>query len=129
MAHPRLRARRQLGGQRIELASGGLLQLGGAILAVGGLLHGAAQGLGHELVAEAQTQHRDRRVQQGGVGIVALADAGGRAREDDAGGIFRQHLGGGEATGQDLGKEALAAQAAGNQLRVLRAKVEDGNHG
>ncbi len=111
-------------------ALGGRGELGLAVLGDAALGHPAAEGVGEELLAVADPQHRDAeledvRVEAGGaLGVHAL----GSAREDDRAGRAVADLAGGDRVGHDLGVDVGLAHATGDELRVLGAEVDD-EHG
>ena len=74
---------------------------------------------------------RDRcaESEQRGVWIMASAHAVGRARKDDAVGFVLGDLGGRQVAGENFGEEALAAEPSSDKLGVLRAVVENAEHG
>ena len=108
----------------------GAPQLGPAVLATHPSAHGAAELLGDQLGAVADAEHGDaelvdRRVERRGPLDV---DALGSARQDQRGRPPLGHLGGRDAVGHDLGVDGQLADAAGDQLGVLGAEVDD-EHG
>ena len=58
-------------------------------------------------------------------GSVFFVDAGRAAREDDADGLHFLDALGGQIVADNLAEDVLLAHAAGDQLTVLRAKIED----
>ena len=89
--------------------------------------HAAAQLLRHGLHAVADAEHRHaelehrlRRARR-----LLVGDRLGAAREDDALGLPLADVVVGDVPGQDLAIDAELAHAAGDQLGVLRAEVED----
>ena len=92
-----------------------------------GALHRAAERLGHRLEAVADAEHRDAGVEQRGVDRrrAVGVDAGRAAREDHRRGSPGQHLGHGHLVRDDLAVDLRLAHAAGDQLRVLGAEVDD----
>ena len=103
------------------------LDLGVAVLAFVGRADFAAQLVHHELQAVADAEHRQAEMQHAVVGgrRVGVVDRGRAAGQDDARGRvaldFVQRSGAGKHDGEDV----LFADAAGDELRVLRAEVED----
>ncbi|GAA3088231.1 hypothetical protein GCM10020254_36090 [Streptomyces goshikiensis] len=104
-------------------------ELGTAVLAGAGVVDGAAEGDRHQLEAVAHAEDgdtglEDRTVQLRG----ALFVHGGRAAgEDDRLGVLGQHLGHGHGAGHDLAVDPCLADAAGDELGVLGAEVDDEN--
>ena len=98
-----------------------------AVLAFVGRAHFAAQLVDHELQAVADAEHRQSEMQHLLVGRwrVGVIDGRRTAGQDDARGVialdFFQRGGAGKHHGEDI----LFADAAGDELRVLRAEVED----
>ena len=105
----------------------GAAQLGPAVLAAHPAADGAAELLGDELGAVADAEDRDaevvdRRVERRRtVDVHALRAAGEDQRRGSPGG----DLGGRDAVGHDLGVHRQLADAAGDQLGVLGAEVDD----
>ena len=127
VADPDERIVRQAG-EEIALVEDG--ELGPAVLVGLGADYLAAEHLRAELHAVADAEDRDAQVEDllvasRGVGHV---DAGGPAGEDDA--LERQlrQLGGGGARREDAGVDVVLADPAGDQLDVLAAEVQDGDH-
>ena len=60
---------------------------------------------------------------------MASAYAVGRARKDDAVGLVLGDLGSGQVAGENFGEEALAAEPSSDKLGVLRAVIENAEHG
>ena len=56
---------------------------------------------------------------------VGVVDGAGAAGEDDADGMVRFDFVDGSGAGKDDGEDVLFADAAGDELGVLRAEVED----
>ena len=103
--------------------------IGAAVLPGPGLGDLAAERLGHDLEAVAdakdgQVQLEDLRVQlRGTLGVHRRRAAG----EHQRGRVFLAHLSGGDGGRDDLGVNASLAHAAGDELRVLGAEVDDKN--
>ena len=102
-------------------------QLGASELAQARLGHCAAESIGHRLESIADAEHRDseieyRRIKSGGAIFV---HAGRPTREHDGCRLLLQDLGGSDGVRNDLGVDASLADAAGDQLGVLRAKIHD----
>ena len=100
---------------------------GRAVLALLGVAHFATQRDGHDLLSVAEAEHRDAQLQDLGVdgGGVLGVDAGGAAGEDDGGGGDGADFVGRDVARHDLGVDVQVAHAAGDQLAVLGAEVED----
>lgn len=103
--------------------------MGAAELAVVSALDFAAHDVRGELHAVADAEDGYTEVEDCGVagGRAVFVDAAGAAGEDDALGVHR-----GEFLRGDLGRDkpredASLAHAAGDELRGLRAEVEDGD--
>ena len=107
--------------------SAGDLQLGAAELAVVAAFDAAAHLRHHGLLAVADAEHRQARLEHpvGRARRAELGDAGRAAREDH--GLGLQPLQGvlGLVEGHDLGVDALLAHAPGDQLRHLAAEIDD----
>ncbi len=103
------------------------LHLRMAVLALVGRPHFAAQLVDHELQAVTDAKHGQPQVQHllvGGRGV-GIIDGRRPPRQNDARGTIALdffELGG---AGKDDGEDVLFADAAGNELRILRAEVED----
>ena len=116
-----------------ELAGGVVIGLGLAVLP-GGVLVGlgdlAAQGVGHELAAIADAQHRHTQLKDGRIslGRARLIDGVGAAGEDEADGLHSAELLQRGRVGLDLAIDAALAHPAGDELVVLAAEIQD-NHG
>ena len=98
-----------------------------AVLTAGCVVDFAAEGLAGELHPVADTEDGDTQVEQSFVALrgTFFVNAVGAAREDDAfGGQFGDAFGG-DVMANDLAIHILFANAAGDQLRVLRSKIED----
>ena len=124
VGHPDALRLRRAGQQGAVL---GGLEGGGAVLGGAGALDGAAEAVDHQLEAVAEAEDGDARVEQafrGGRGAVGV-DRRGAAGQDDRLGVLGQHLGGGHGGGDDLGVDVALPHPAGDQLRVLRAEVDD----
>ena len=116
-----------------ELAGGVVIGLGLAVLPGGvlvGLGHLAAQGVGHELAAIADAQHRHAQLKDGRVGLgrARLIDGVGAAGEDEADGLHSAEFLQRGRVGLDLAIDAALAHPAGDELVVLAAEIQD-NHG
>ena len=89
-------------------------------------LHRAAERLGHRLEAVADAERGHAGVEQRGVDARCTlgVDAGGATREDHRRRALRQHVGHRHLVGHDLAVDVRLADAAGDQLRVLRPEVD-----
>ena len=105
----------------------GDLQLGAAELAMVPALHAAAHLRHHGLLAVADAEHRQARLEHpvGGARRAELGDAGGAAGQDHGLGLEALQRVLGAVEGHDLGVDALLAHAPGDQLRHLAAEVDD----
>ncbi len=92
-----------------------------------GALHRAAERLGHRLEAVTDAEHRHAGVEERGIDRrrTVGVDAGRTAREDHRRGLTREELGHGHLVRHDLAVDLRLAHAAGDQLRVLSAEVDD----
>lgn len=121
-----------LGGALEEGGAGlGDGQRGAAVLARAGVVDGAAEGGRHQLEAVAHAEDGNAGPEEG-VGVVqarsALLVHGGRAAgEDDRLRVLGEHLGHGHRAGHDLAVDPSLADAAGDELGVLGAEVDDEN--
>ena len=97
-----------------------------AVFLGGRLRNGAAQHVSHELCAVADAQHRNAQIQNvGGVmGRALQIDAVRATGEDNAFIASFRNLGKGSGIGQNFTVDMVVADAAGNQLVVLAAKVK-----
>ena len=124
VAHPGAERRGDLAQQRSRGDDGGL---GPAELRQPGTGHVAAQRRGHRLEAVADAEDRDPRLEQrrvdlgGTLGVHRLR----AARQDDRLGVAGGDLGGRGGVRHDLGEDARLADPARDQLRVLRAEIDD----
>ncbi len=98
-----------------------------AVLALVGGAHFAAQLVHHELQAVADAQHRQSEVQDALVRWRRIGVVDGRrpAGQHDAGRMIAFDFVEGRVAGKDDGEDVLFADAARDELRILRAKVED----
>ncbi len=126
VAHPH---RLGFGQIRMKLSPSDL-QLGATVFTGPGAGHGAAEGLRHRLEAVADAEHRDAEVEHRGVQLRrALGVHTGRAAgQHDGLWVFGLDLLDGGGVGYDLRVHPRLADAARDQLRVLRAEV-DHQHG
>ena len=127
VAHPAHAALRQA---LEELAAGVVEGLRLAVLPGGVVLGGgdpAPQGVGHELAAVADAQHRHAGLKQGRVhlGRVLQVHGVGAAGEDEADGLHGHQVGQGGGVGLDLAVYAALPDPAGDELIVLSAEVQD----
>src|SRR5262245_63611827 len=100
-----------------------------AIFAAGCREHLCPEHLAGQLHAVADAQDRDAEREQ--VGITArrsrLVDTGGTARKDDSAGLQLGDAPGWQVVPNHLAEDILLTDAPGDQLPVLRAKVENEN--
>ena len=103
------------------------LNLRVAVLALVGGADFAAQLVHHELQAVADAQHRQSKMQDALVGRrrVGVIDGRRPARQHDARRRIALDLVERCGAGQHDGEDVLFADAARDELRILRAKVED----
>ncbi len=115
-------------GEELGLVGGVLdVEDSAAIFAAFGRFDLSTQVMGEPLHAVADSQDRDSEGQNIYVTIRGLrvVDGAGAAGEDDAGGFeFADFVERGGAW-EDGGEDLLFADAAGDQLRVLAAEIED----
>ena len=127
VAHPHRRARSGLPHIAEERRVGDDLKLGAAEFARMSALDGAAKRGDHRLLAVANAEHGDagvdqRRRELRGAGLM---HGGWAAGEDDGLGQDRRERRFRLIEGHDLGIDAGLAHAAGNELSVLRAEIDD----
>ena len=98
-----------------------------AVFALLARLDLAAQVLGQQLQAVADAEHGDAELEDRGVGQRRGLRIHARraAREDDALGLERRDFRGGRVVAQDDRIDVALADAPRNDLRVLRAEVQD----
>src|SRR5690606_34743122 len=104
-------------------------RVGRAVLALTRVRHLAAERLRHDLEAVADAERRDAELEDRGVERRRALGVHRRrpAREDDRDGILRAHLVGRDAVWDELAEHTRLADAAGDQLGVLCAEVDDEN--
>ena len=109
-----------------ELGVGRARDRGAAVLAYLGVADLAAERHGRDLVAVAKAQDGKAQVKDGGVdGRCVLGIHGSRAAgKDERGGVHLANLVGRDVAGDNLGIHVEVADATGNELTVLRTKVE-----
>ena len=124
VAHPYALLGRGVVEQRPRLDD---VQRGGAIFPMGAGDDAAAQVLGDELQPVADTQDWNVQIVNAAsaVGCGLVVDTGRTAAQDDTGGVDGANLGRGQAVTDDLAVNIQLADAAGDQLGVLRAEIED----
>ena len=100
-----------------------------AVFALLARLDLAAEVLGQELDAVADAQHRDAELEKGAVGQrrVLRIHARRAAGQDDALGLERGDFRGGRVVAQDHRIDVALADAARDDLRVLRTEIQDDN--
>ena len=103
------------------------VEVGAAVLALARAGHLAAEVAGDQLGAVADAEHGHAEVVDGGVdaGRAVDVDRLRAAAEDHAGRVARGQLGGGDRVRDDLAVDVRLADAAGDELRVLGAEVDD----
>ena len=127
MAHPG----NALFGNSLEEFAGSIKEGLGLAVFTGRILLGlgdqAAQGVGHQLAAVANAQNRDAQFKNGRIhmGRGLQIHGVGAAGEDDAHGIKGLDLLHGHFIGFDLAVDIAFPNAAGDELIVLSAKVQD----
>ena len=101
--------------------------LGVTVLALVSGAHLAAQLVHHELQAVADAQHRHAKMEHALVRRrrVGVIDRRRPARQHDARGMIALNFIERSGAGQDDGEDVVFADAARDELRILRAKVED----
>ena len=99
----------------------------GAVFAAFAGPHLAAQGMGHELHAVADAQHGYAQIEYPHItgGMAWRVDAVRTAGKDQADGPGRSDALNIDVAGPDLGIDAQFAHAAGDQLLVLTAKIQN----
>ena len=110
-----------------ELALAVALDGGGAVLADLGVAYLAAERDGGHLVAVAEAQNGQAEVIDCGIdrGRVLRVHGRGAARQNQRRGRHLAHLFGRDVARDDLGIYMQVAYATGDELRILRAEVED----
>jgi len=125
MRHPNRKLRRQsLKKLRVGLLD---LDLGMPILAFRSGAHFAAEGIDHELQSIADTEHGEAKLEDTFVGVrsVLVIDRRWTARQNNPDGMVAANLFERGIEGENDREDFLFADAARNQLRILRAKVKD----
>ena len=109
-----------------ELGAGSTRNSGTAVLAHLGVTDLAAERHGRDLMAVAEAQDGKAQVKDGGVdGRSVLGVHGSRtAGKDERRGVHLANLIGRDVAGNNLGIHVEVADATGNELTVLRTKVE-----
>ncbi len=110
-----------------ELGFAFAFELGAAVLAALGFLDVAAESVGHPLHAVADAEDGNAEAQDFGIadGGVFIVDGTGAAGEDDADGVVRADVFDFGVAGEDGGEDFELADAAGDELGVLAAEIED----
>ena len=80
-----------------------------------------------ESVTDAEDWDAEGEQRGVGIGSIGVVDRGGSAGEDEADGLEGADFGNGRRTGEHDTEDVLLADAAGNELGILRAEVEDDN--
>ena len=106
-------------------------QGGAAVLTTTGRGHFPTELLGHELRAVANAEHRNAKLVDAGVkcGSRRLVDRLRSTRQDDRRGLTRRDVGRRDGRRDNLRIYVCFSHTPGNQLRVLRAKVNNENGG
>ena len=101
--------------------------VGVPVLALVGRHHFATQRVDHVLQAVTDAEHRNPEVKDAGIGDgrVVVVDRTGSAGKHDARGRIAADLLKTGGAGEDDGEDFLFADAARDELGILRAKVED----
>ena len=101
--------------------------IGVAVFALGRGANLAAHVVDDEVKSVADAQHGRVELEQFRVSgrRVGVVDRRGTAGEDDADGLVRLNFGKRRCARQDDGKDILFANAPRDQLRILRAEIED----
>ena len=119
----------QRGGDAGEkFRAGREVERGAAVFAAFGGGNFSAERVRHPLHAVANAEHRDAEVEHGRVAVrsVFIVDrANGAAGKDDADGLERADFVELRGAREHGGENLLFADAAGDELRVLAAEVED----
>ena len=110
-----------------ELGFAFAFELRAAVFAALGFLDVAAESVGHPLHAVANPEHRNAEAQDFGIadGGVLIVDGTGAAGEDDADRVVAADFVELGAAGEDGGEDFELADAAGDELGVLAAEIED----
>ena len=100
---------------------------GVAVFAFAGGAYSSAEVMDDVLQAVADAEDGEAEVEDGGVGgwRVGVVDGAGAPGEDDSDRMVRLDFVDGGGAGKDDGEDVLFADAAGDELGVLRAEVED----
>jgi len=100
---------------------------GGAVLADSGAAHLPAERPRHRLEAVADPEHGHAGLEEGGIDGGGAVGVHGRGPpgEDDRRRLAPEHLGQRHRVGHDLGVHARLTHAAGDELGVLGAEVDD----
>src|ERR1700722_4328753 len=98
-----------------------------AVLALAGGTHLAAKMVGDELKSVTNAEHRLTQFKNRRIGIrcVGVIDRAGAARQNNAERFVALYFFELRRAGKDYGKDVLLANAAGNELSVLGAKIKD----
>ena len=125
VAHPYSEIRGQAGEER----SGGVFHgnFGVAVFALGGGAHLATEVMHDELKAVTDAENGNTAFEQArvGGGRVGIVDRAGAAGEDKADGLVSLDFAERYGTGEDNGEDILLADAAGDELGILRPEIED----
>src|SRR4051812_6845280 len=127
VAGPHTKLRREPGEQRRRMVGDGHHRM--AELAGTGPPHLSSPGQGHQLHAVADAEPRDVQIEHRRVARrrTRVVHAARPARQDDACGTLRAKCRQRRVEGDDFGVNRELAQTPGNELRVLRAEIQDEN--
>ncbi len=127
VAHPHRTPRGQLAVQHTATLEH--LQIGAPVLPGAGLLHGAAQGVGHRLEAVADAQHRHPRLEQRRVDARSIRriHAGRATGQHDRSRLAGEEIPDRRGVWHHLGVHLRLADPSRDQLGVLRPEVDDQN--
>ena len=127
--HPNFEIARQIGEEFVRTAVGrrGHMDLGSTVLAGRRAFDLAAERFAGELHAVADAEDRDAEPKKFDVALrrAGFVDAARTAGEDDPFGRDLAESGGRDVVADDFAVDLLFADAAGDELRVLRTEVED----
>ncbi len=89
--------------------------------------HGSVEGVGDDLVAVTDAEHRNPELEDAGVDVVRIlgVHGGGPSGDDDADRIPGLHLVGANVPADDLAEDVRLTDAPCDELGVLRPHVED----
>ena len=127
VAHPYLDG----SGQAFEELDGGVLErdLGVAVFALGGRADLSAEMVDDEVQSVADAEGGQVELEKRGVGFrsVGIVDGRWATGEDDAERLVGFNFRDGRRAGEDDGEDVQFADTASDELRILRAEIEDNN--